>query len=110
MGLGIAGIVAAAAAAAGAVYLFGTKSGQKKGKQIKSWMIKMRADVMDEIKGMTDWSKEAYEKAVDTVMEKYKTLQEVNVEELVDVAGELKKHWNVIHKTIMGTSKKSSKK
>ncbi len=39
------GIAALAAAAAGAVFLYGTDAGKKKRKEIKGWSLRMKADV-----------------------------------------------------------------
>lgn len=108
-GLGIAALVTAAAAAAGAVYLYGTDAGKKKRKQIKSWMLKMQAEVMDKIGDMKEWSEDAYNAAVDAVAEKYKALQGVDVAELATVASDLKKHWRTIRRAVEGGNKPAKK-
>ena len=48
MAIGV-GIAALAAAAAGAYYLYGSDKSAKNRKHIKSWMLKMKAEVMDKI-------------------------------------------------------------
>jgi hypothetical protein len=107
-----AGIAALAAATAGAVFLYGTEAGKKKRKDIKSWMLKMKADVMDKMEGMKDWSEEAYTAAVDAVAEKYKNMKNVDPLEIAALVRDMKGHWKTIHRQVTGkpTKRKTSKK
>ena len=71
------GIAALAAAAAGVYYLYGSDKSAKNRKQIKSWMLKMKAEVMDKIENVKDLSKEAYDKTIDEVSKKYSQIKNV---------------------------------
>ncbi|MDE2188268.1 MAG: hypothetical protein KGJ35_00860, partial [Patescibacteria group bacterium] len=55
-----AGIAAFAAAAAGAYYLYGSRNAAKNRKAVKSWALRAKAEVMDEIEKMKDVTEPAY--------------------------------------------------
>lgn len=98
VGMGLAALMAAAA---GAAFLFGTEEGAKKREKIKSWMFKMRADIMDkleEAKGELDET--AYGRVIDEVADKYAGLKNIDLKVLKSVATDLKKHWKTIKKQI----------
>jgi hypothetical protein len=101
-----AGIAALAAATAGAIFLYGTDAGKKKRKQIKSWSLKMQADVIDKMESMKEWSEEAYNAVVDQVADKYKTLKNVDAEEVAILVADLRKHWKSIKRQVEGGGKK----
>lgn len=101
-----AGLVALAAAAAGAVFLYGTETGKKKRKEIKSWTLKMKADVMDKIADMKDWSEDAYHDVVDSVAKQYKHVKNVDPLDIAALAQDLKGHWKNIKRQIEGGGKK----
>ena len=100
------GIAALAAAAAGAFFLYGTEAGKKKRHQIKSWSLKMKADVMDKMEKMKDWSEESYGTIVDSVAEKYKNVKNVEAGEVAALVADMKKHWKNIKRHIEGGGKK----
>lgn len=92
--------VAAIAAAAGAVFLFGTDSGKKKQKQIKSWSLKAKAEVLEKIEKMKDVSEESYNGAVEAVAQKYSKIKNVEAKEVQELITDLKKSWKDIKKII----------
>jgi len=94
------GLAAAAAAAAGAYFLYGSTKGPARRKAIKSWMIKMKGEVMEEIENMQDVTEEAYHKVVDKVKEKYALAKNVDMKELEAVTKTLKNHWKDIKKEV----------
>jgi hypothetical protein len=96
------GLAALAAAAAGAFFLYGTEAGKKRRKSINSWMFRMRADVMDRMEKMRDWSEKSYNELVDTVAEKYKNAKNIDRSELQAVVSDLKRHWKNISKQVQG--------
>ena len=104
------GVAALAAAAAGAVFLYGTDAGKKRRKEISSWMIRMRADIVDKMADMKDWSETSYSDVIDTVANKYKTLKNIDTTELVAVAADLKKHWKTVKSEVEKMGKKKSSK
>ena len=102
MGIGI-GIAALAAAAAGAYFLYGSDKAATNRKQVKSWMLKMKAEVMDEVENLKDLSQEAYDTAIDKVSEKYSELKNVDKTELKALAARMKSHWKDIKEDISDT-------
>ncbi len=90
-GVGIA--AAAAAALAGVYFLYGTKEGAVRRKKIKSWVLKMKGDVLEELENLKVVNQEVYEKTVDAVTNKYAQLKHVAPPELAKVAKELKGYW-----------------
>ena len=104
------GIAALAAAAAGAYYLYGSDKAVKNRRQVKSWMLRMKAEVMDEVENIKDLSQDSYEKVVDTVSKKYASIKSIDVEELTDLAKRMKDHWKDIQEDISKTTSKEIKK
>jgi hypothetical protein len=98
------GLAALAAAAAGAVFLYGTEAGKKRRKDIKSWSLRMKADVIDSMEKMKDWSEEAYEKTVDTVAQKYKTVKGIDPAEVAALVATLRGHWKAIKRQVEGVA------
>ncbi len=84
-----AGIVVAAAAA----YFLSDKKNRK---AVKTWAIKMKADVIEKLEAAGDLTKETYEQTIDAISEKYKKLGNMDHNELSMVAADLKKKWNMI--------------
>ena len=102
--VGIAvGIAALAAAAAGAYYLYGSNKSAKNRKHVKSWMLKMKAEVMDRIESVEDLSKGAYDKTIDEVSRKYAQIKNVDKKELIQLAKRMKSHWKDIQADISET-------
>ena len=102
-------ITATVAAIAGAYYLYGSHNSTKHRKQLKSWMLRMKAEVMDKLDEVKDINEEAYNLIVSAVAEKYKQLKNVNSQDVIDLTGRMKGHWNDIKKDIDKTTKKKVK-
>ena len=109
MAIGV-GIAALAAAAAGAYYLYGSDKSAKNRKHIKSWMLKMKAEVMDKIENVKDLSKEAYDKTIDEVSKKYSQLKDIDQKELMRLAKRMKSHWKEIEADVKGSVGKEIKR
>ncbi len=103
----LAGMAALAAAAAGTYFLYGTKEGAKRRKQIKGWTLKMKGEVLERLENLQDVSKDTYEEVVDKVASGYKGLKNIDAEELGALVADLKSHWNNIHKAVTAKPKKS---
>lgn len=101
-----AGIAALAAATAGAVFLYGTEAGKRSRKNIKSWSLKMRADVMDRMENMKDWSEGSYHSVIDNVAKKYKGVKNLDPIEVAALVRDLKAHWKTISRQIQSSQKK----
>lgn len=107
VGIGV-GVTAAMAAAAGAYFLYGSKNAAKNRKQVKSWMLKAKAEVLEGIENTKDMSQETYERLVDSAVAGYGRMKSVSNSELEALKKELKSHWKDLEKK--GQTKKSAPK
>lgn len=98
---------AAVAAAAGAYYLYGPKGKQHRTK-IKSWTLKAQAEVMDRVEKLKEVDREALNKIVDMVADKYKKAQGTSTAEVVAFAKDIKGQWDHIEKEFKKGAKKGS--
>ena len=117
--VGAGAAAALIAAAAGTFFLYG-KNAPKRRKAVKSWMLKAKSEVLEQIEKMPDLDKETYYGLIDAAAQKYTSLKDVNSEEIADLAKELKGYWSGIKKqfasakpakkTVKKVAKKSTKK
>jgi len=95
------GLVAlAAATAAGAYFLYGSKNASKNRKKIKGWTLKAKGEVLEKMEAMKNIDEANYKRIVDTVATKYKKLKTVSTKEAESLAKELKAQWKEIHKEV----------
>lgn len=97
VGIGI-GVTAALASAAGAYLLYGSKNAARNRKQVKSWALKAKAEVLEGLETAQNMSKADYEKLVDRAVKGYSRLKDVKPAELVSLAREMKAHWKELEK------------
>ncbi len=109
-----AGVVAAAAAAAGAGYYFyGDKNAKKHRSAASKWAKGLQADVLKEAK--KDWKKfqkldkKAVASIVDTATAAYVGARNVNRDDLMAAAQELKENWKTIQAELADAGKKGGK-
>ncbi|HEX9722099.1 MAG TPA: hypothetical protein VGA53_02440 [Candidatus Paceibacterota bacterium] len=93
-----AGLALAAAAAAGAYFLYGTKEGAKQRKKIAGWSLKMKGEVLEKLENLKEWNQEAYNKAVDAVGNKYRQMKSIDSAEVEKAMKEMKSQWKHIMK------------
>lgn len=98
VGLGV-GLTAAAVAAAGAYFLYGSNNAAKNRKAVKSWMLKAKAEVLEKIEEAKDMSQEEYEQLIDTVATTYAGVKQASKVDLSTFKKEMKEHWKGIVKT-----------
>lgn len=91
-------IGAIASAIAGAYYLYGSREGQARRKEITSWALKMKAEALEAIEKFKDVSEPAYKDMVKKLSEKYKS---VDKGELKKVTDELTSTWSKMKKEVM---------
>lgn len=110
-GVGTAVAVGAgmAALSAAAFLLFGPE-GKKHRKDLKSWMVKMKADVMEKMEEAGELTGPAYEAILAEVQNKYKALKNVDAADLEKEVAELKKNWRAMAKMAKGKAKKPAAK
>jgi len=102
------GLTAAAVAAAGAFFLYGSKDAAKNRKAVKSWALKAKADVLERMEDAKKMTREEYETMVKTVAGTYAGVKGASKRDLVEFAAEMKDHWDVIED--MASSKKKDLK
>ncbi len=102
-----AGIALAAAAVAGAYFLYG-QNGAKNRKKVRGWALRMKGEILEGIENTAELTQAAYGRLVEEVAERYKSLDNVDPKELQVMIKEIKGHWASIHKQL--TSKKAVSK
>lgn len=106
-----AGVLAAAALAAGAGYYF---YGSDKAKQHRAaaskWAKGMKADVIKETKKLKKIDQKQVAKIVDRAAAAYASARSVNQKELKAAAAELKKHWRRLSEEVAARAKRPAKK
>lgn len=109
-GMAVAALATAAVASvAGAVFLYGTDAGKKKRKQIRSWGIKARGEVLERLEKAKEVNEGVYRDVVKAVMSKYEKVKNIDVNELNDLARELTTGWSHIKRQLAGPKKKVTK-
>lgn len=97
VGIGI-GVTAALASAAGAYFLYGSKHAAQNRKQVKSWALKAKAEVLEGLETAQNMSKADYEQLVDRAVKGYSKIKDIKPAELVSLAREMKAHWKDMEK------------
>lgn len=108
IGLGV-GLTAAAVAAAGTYFLYGSKGASKNRKAVKSWALKAKAEVLEKLETAKEMSKEEYEQLIDTVGGVYAQVKDASKVDISGFKKEMKEYWNKIEKTA-APKKKAVKK
>jgi hypothetical protein len=97
VGIGV-GLTAAAVAAAGAYFLYGSKNAASNRKTVKSWMLKAKAEVLEKIEQAKDMTQEEYDQLIDTVTSTYKGVKSASNADLAIFKKEMKDNWQKIAK------------
>jgi len=103
------GLTAAAVAAAGTFFLYGSKGASKNRKAVKSWVLKAKAEVLEKLEQAKEMSADEYMQLIDTVGGAYAGLKEASKVDISTFKKEMKEHWNKIEKTAK-PAKKAVKK
>lgn len=98
IGLGV-GLTAAAVAAAGTYFLYGSKGASKNRQVVKSWALKAKAEVLEKLESAKEMSREEYEQVIDTVAGVYTDLKQASKVDISGFKKEMKDYWNKIEKT-----------
>lgn len=106
-----AGIGAALlAAAAGTYFLYG-KDAPKRRKAVRSWMLKAKGEVLEQIERLPDLDQKTYYGLIDAAAERYLKVKDVSSEEVADLVKELRGYWSGLRKQFApDKAKKSAKK
>ena len=103
------GLTAAAVAAAGAYFLYGSKNAAKNRKTVKSWALKAKAEVLEKMEEAKDMTEEEYHEVINAVAGTYEGLKNATKGDIKDFKAEMKEHWKAIEKVDM-QKKKAAKK
>ncbi len=103
------GLTAAAVAAAGTFFLYGSKGASKNRKAVKSWMLKAKAEVLEKLETAKEMSADEYMQLIDTVGGTYAQIKDASKVDIASFKTEMKDHWNKIAKTA-APKKKAVKK
>ena len=95
VGIGV-GLTAAAVAAAGAYFLYGSKESKDNRKKVKSWMLKAKAEVLETIEDAEQMTQGEYDKLVDSVSSAYGRLKTASKADVATFKREMKEHWGGI--------------
>ncbi len=103
------GITAAAVAAAGTYFLYGSKNANKNRQKVKSWALKAKAEVLNTLEEAKHMSKEEYEQLIEQVAAAYQSAK--NNASRADISAfkkEMKEHWEHIEKAGQKVAKQAS--
>ncbi len=103
------GLTAAAVAAAGTYFLYGSKSAVKNRKTVKSWMLKAKSEVLEKLEDAKEMSQDEYEALINTVAGAYVGIKSASKVDIKAFKDEMKDHWKAIEKTAQ-PKKKAAKK
>ena len=92
------GLGAAAVAAAGAYFLYGSKSAAKNRKTVKSWALKAKAEVLEKLEDAQEMTQNEYEQLIKSVSGAYTGAKNASKKDLVEFSKEMKNHWKSIEK------------
>ncbi len=101
----VLGLASLTAAAVGAYYLYGHKDASKNRGKVKSWMLKAKGEVLEQLENVQDVSESTYMSAVDAVAKKYNELKTIDPAELGSFIEEMRGHWTGIRSTLKNAPK-----
>ena len=107
------GLTAAAVAAAGTYFLYGSKSASKNRKTVKSWSLKAKAEVLEKLEDAKEMTQEEYLDLINNVASAYAGLKTASQVDIRTFKSEMKDHWQQIEKAAKSktkTAKKTAKK
>jgi len=93
------GITAAAVAAAGTYFLYGSKNAEKNRKKVKSWMLSAKAEVLKTLEDAQHMTQEEYEALIENVAATYASLKDASKGDINDFKKEMKEYWHHIEKS-----------
>ena len=103
------GLTTAAVAAAGAYFLYGNKNAAKNRKQVKSWALKAKAEVLEKIEDAKEMSEDEYQDLVGSVVTAYQSAKGATRKDLKEFASEMSDHWKQIEKAAKPLKKQAKK-
>ena len=112
VGIGV-GLTAAAVAAAGTYFLYGSKDAAKNRKKVKGWMLKAKGEVLEALEKAEHMTEKEFDALVAGVSATYGKLSNVSKTDVASFKKEMMSHWKELSKQVSKgtkTAKKSAKK
>lgn len=92
LGLGV-GLTAAAVAAAGAYFLYGSDEAAKNRKKVKGWMLKAKGEVLEQLERAEQMTEAEFSVLVDKALTTYNKAQTLSKKDLKDFRSEMAENW-----------------
>ena len=92
------GVVAAAAVIAGTYFFYGSKNALKNRRTVKSWMLKAKGEILEQIENLSDINEKIYHDIVKEVSNKYQVLKSIDKKDVTEFIEEMKNYWKHIEK------------
>ena len=108
VGIGV-GLTAAAVAAAGAYFLYGSPNAAKNRTKVKGWMLKAKGEVLEALEKAERMTEKEFNTLVSTVSGAYSKLPQVSKADMSAFKKEMSEHWKKLAKTAGLAGKKAKK-
>lgn len=92
LGIGV-GLTAAAVAAAGAYFLYGSDAAPQNRKKVKGWMLKAKGEVLEALEKAEHMTEAEFQSVVEKVLATYTKAQTLSKKELKDFKAEMAGNW-----------------
>lgn len=108
VGIGVA-LSAAAMAAAGTYFLYGSPNAAKNRKKVKSWSLKAKGEVLEAMEKAGKMTAEEYQAVVDGIVAGYAQMKSASKADLSDFKKEMMANWQKLAKQANSTKKSATK-
>jgi hypothetical protein len=98
LGIGV-GLTTAAVAAVGAYFLYGTKDAKKNRKQVKSWALKAKGEVLGALEKADKMTQGEFNELVNKVVGAYAKVEKVSKKDLEEFKKEMGENWQGLVKS-----------
>ncbi len=109
IGIGLV-LTAAAASAVGSYFLYGSKDADKNRKKVKSWMLKAKGEVLEQLEKTKHLTYDEYVQIIGQVGSAYAGLQDTSKKDIQDFTKEMKSYWDALKEEVESTATKATKK
>lgn len=92
LGVGV-GLTAAAVAAAGAYFLYGSENAEQNRKRVKSWALKAKGEVLEALEGAEHMTEDQFKMLVANVVDTYHKAHDLSKREMNDFKKEMHANW-----------------
>lgn len=92
LGIGV-GLTAAAVAAAGAYFLYGSKDAPENRKKVKSAILKAKAEVLEVLENAKEITEDEFHELVEGVASTYASVQSLSKKDISEFKKEMRENW-----------------